>query len=449
MVRKIQLTESDKKEILNLHSKKETFLIEEVVFVDWVSPDNKYVVFMDQLIEIDTKRNLGDIWKNSDNLFLFLEHVYRTSKLSPIIKEETSQFLSKRLLTESRIDLSPVKHIVKQHLKEGFWGDVWDGTKKGVSAAAGWVKDTAVSTVTGITDTVVSGAKGLWQGIKDAGVAISKGDFLEVLKIIGRGYLWVGRKIRQAAYSTVGMIIDAILVATAPATAGGGKVVQMIVWAIVVAVDIYELVSGDYEDPKEPMWLRILMFGCDILGLVFAGVAAKAARAAIKGALIGVREVDDVARVVVKNPTIMGMLKNIVSAVKDLPSTLSAAAKKMGTGGFWGSLFSKALSGVGNFIKKILDSIKTLFTKKEFRPVLVQLGLISGVGTYVHSQEEKVKELESKKIAQEKEILKRKKEQEKEQEKLNKELGSKGQDLVATMDKNNPNFSDLDSLKDI
>lgn len=446
MIRKIQLTESDKKEILNLHSKKETFLIEEVVFVDWVSPDNKYVVFMDQLIEIDTKRNLGDIWKNSDNLFLFLEHVYRTSKLSPIIKEETSQFLSKRLLTESRMDLSPIKHMVKQYLKEeGFWSDVWGGVKKGVSSAAGWVKDTAVSTVTGITDTVVSGAKGLWQGIKDAGVAISKGDFLEVLKIIGRGYLWVGRKIRQAAYSTVGMIIDAILVATAPATAGGGKVVQMIVWAIVVAVDIYELVSGDYENPNEPMWLRILMFGCDILGLVFAGAAAKASRVAIKGALAGVREVDDVARAVAKNPTIMGMLKNIVSAVKDLPSTLSAAAKKIGNGGFWGSLFSKALNGVGNFIKKILDSIKNLFTKKEFRPVLVQLGLISGVGTYVHSQEEKVKELESKKIAQEKEVLKQKKEQ----EKINKELGSKGQDLVATMDKNKPNFSDLDSLKDV
>lgn len=441
MVRKIQLTESDKKEILNLHSKKESFLLEEVVFTDWVSPDNKYVVFMDQLIEVDTKRNLGDIWKNSDNLFLFLEHVYRTSKLSPIIKEETLQFLSKRLLTENRMDLSPMKHLVKQYLKEGesFLGDLWGGIKKGASAVGSWVKDTAVSTVTGVTDFVTSGAKGLWQGIKDAGIALSKGDFLEVLKIIGRGQVWAARKIRQAAYSVVGMIIDAILVAT-----GVLKVGQAAVWAIIVALDIYEFVSGDYEHPDEPLWARILFFGCDILGLVFAGAAAKAAKITIKSLFTSFKSsTTEVARKIASSPSLIGLLKKMVGAVKELPSALSAVAKKIGTSGFWGKLFSKVLNGVGNFVRGILDSIKSLFTKKEFRPVLVQLGLITGIGTYTHSQETKLKDLQKQKQAKDAETEKIKKET----EKLTKDLDSQSGVLVASIDKSNPELSDLNAWK--
>lgn len=387
MNRKLRLNESEMNEILSLHSNSGVLSLDEVVFTDWVSPDNKYVVFMDQLIEIDTKRNLGDIWKNSDNLFLFLEHVYRTSKLKTSIKEEVSQFISKRLITESKMDLSPLKPMIKQYLKEGFWGDVWGGVKKGASAVGNWIKDTAVGTVTGITDTVVSGAKGLWQGIKDAGLAISRGDFLEVLKILGRGYLWVGRKIRQAAYSTVGIIVDAILIAT-----GVGKIAQVVVWAIVLAVDIYELVSGNYEHPDEPMWLRILFMGCDVLGLVFAGAAAGGARALLKGMVSGVRSASEMGSKIASSPQMIAVLKKIVSGLKELPTKLSNVAKQVGTKGFWSKLFSKAVNGVGEFVQKILAGIRGMFTKKEFRPVLVQIGLVGGIGTYGELSKEKTKE---------------------------------------------------------
>lgn len=439
MNRKVIISESEKNKILNLHINGNDLMLEDVVFVDWVSPDNKYVVFMDQLIEVDTKKYLGDIWKNADNLFLFLEHVYQTSNLRTTIKEEVSEFFSSRLLTESKLDLSPIKHLMKQYIKEGFWGDVWSGTKKAASAVGGFIKDTAVDTVTGITDTIVTGAQGLWQGIKDAGVAISKGDFMEVLKIISRGYLWVGRKIRQAAYSTVGMIIDAILVAT-----GIGKVAQVVVWAIVVAVDIYELVSGDYEHPDEPLWLRILMFGCDILGLVFAGAAAKAARITIRSVLGGIRgSVDDIARSIAKSPSLIGLLKKMVGAVKEVPAKLSVAAGKAAKGGFWSKLFGKAFEGVGKFVQKFLDSITGLFTKKEFRPVLVQLGLIGGIGTYAHSQDKKLQDLQQSKAKKDAEIAKIKKEK----EKLNKDLGKQSDVLIASIDKSNPELSDLNAWK--
>ena len=385
MNRKVIISESEKKDILNLHNQTNLLFEGEVVVTDWISEDNKYAVFMDNLFDIENKQDLGNIWKSSDNLFLFLEHAFNVSSVPSIVKEEAQNFFSNRVLLESKMDLTPIKPIIKKMLKEDFWKDTWVG--KGLGYAGDWVKDTAVSTYTGITSTFQEA----WEGIKAAGVAISKGDFKELFKLIGRGFLWAGRKIRSAAYSVVGMIIDAILIASAPATLGGAKIAQMVVWAIIVMVDIYEFITGDYEDNDSPLWMRVLFFGCDVLGLVFAGAAAKAARVAIKGAVGGTKIAAEMGPKIAKNPTVMGLIKQMVGAVKDLPAKLASVAGKLGKTGFWGGLVGKAMSGVGKFIKMFLDSIASLFTKKEMRPVLVQLGLIGGLGTYGEYAKDKAK----------------------------------------------------------
>ena len=376
MNRKVIISESDKKDILNLHNQTNLLFEGEVVVTDWISEDNKYAVFMDNLFDIENKQDLGNIWKSSDNLFLFLEHAFNVSSVPSMVKEEAQNFFSNRVLLESKMDLTPIKPIIKKMLKEDFWKDTWVG--KGLGYAGNWVKDTAVSTYTGITSTFEEA----WDGIKNASIAISKGDFKELFKLIGRGFLWAGRKIRSAAYSVVGMIIDAILIASAPATLGGAKIAQMVVWAIIVMVDIYEFITGDYEDKETPLWMRVLFFGCDVLGLVFAGAAAKAARVAIKGAVGGAKVAAEIGPKIAKNPTVMGLIKQMVGAVKELPAKLASVAGKLGKTSFWGGLVGKAMSGVGKFIKMFLDSIASLFTKKEMRPVLVQLGLIGGLGTY-------------------------------------------------------------------
>lgn len=378
MSRKVIISESEKRDILNLHNQTNLLFEGDVVVTDWISEDNKYAVFMDHLFDIENKQDLGNVWRNSDNLFLFLEHALNVSSLPSIVKEEAQNFFSNRVILESTMDFTPIKPIIKKMLKEDFWKDTWVG--KGLGYAGNWVKDTAISTYTGITSTFEEA----WDGIKAAGVAISKGDFKELFKLIGRGFLWAGRKIRSAVYSVVGMIVDAILIAT-----GIGKVAQAVVWAIVVAVDIYEFISGDYEEKEQPMWMRVLFFGCDVLGLVLAGAAAKAARVAIRGAVGGTKVAAEMGPKIASSPTLMKMLKTMVGAVKELPSKLASIAKQLGKGGFWSGLLSKALSGVGSFIKKFLDSIRSLFTKKEMRPVLVQLGLLTGLGIYGEYSKEK------------------------------------------------------------
>ena len=375
MIRNIQINESEKRELLKQHSSNKSFLIEDdVVFTNWLSPDNKYIVFMDQLIEVETKTNLGDIWKNPDNLFLFLEHLYKTSKFTSVIKEEASNFFSKRLIMEGNRDLSAIKHLIKILIKEEEnaiqW--LWNKGAQGVKAVGNFVVDTVKSTYTGIKDTLSQA----WDGIKAAGIAISKGDFTELMAIIGRGFLWAARKIRSAAYSTVGMIVDAILIAT-----GVGKIGQVVVWAIIVALDIYEFVNEDYETKDDPMWVRYLFFGCDVLGLVFAGAAAGGARAVIKGVFKGIASGAEAAATIAKSKPVMGILTKMVGAMKDLPAKFAQHSAKLGTG-FFSKLFGKASTGLGKVVTGFLNSIKSLFSKPQFRPVLIQLGLITGLGAY-------------------------------------------------------------------
>ena len=74
------------------------------------------------------------------------------------------------------------------------------------------------------------------------------------------GAIYVARKIRSLMYNPIGIVLDSILVIT-----GIGKAVQWIPWAFIVALDIYEVVTGNYEEKDMPTWLRFLLIGCDVL----------------------------------------------------------------------------------------------------------------------------------------------------------------------------------------
>ena len=150
-MRNIVLTESEKKQILKKHIKEMNVIDENIVITDWLSPDEKYMIFLDELYDIKNKTKLGDIWSNPDNLVIFLEHSYRVSSLKQSIKEEASEVFGRVMLTESNQDLTPLKPLIKQYLKEGLWDNFKD-----------WVSDTAQSTVKGVSDFFVDS----WEGIK-------------------------------------------------------------------------------------------------------------------------------------------------------------------------------------------------------------------------------------------------------------------------------------------
>lgn len=397
-MRKVFINESEKKQIIEKHSTAQYGLSDEIVISDWLSPDEKYVIFLDELYDLENKKKLGDIWKSPDNLLLFLEHTFRVSKLRKEIKEHASKIFDQVLLYENEQDLTYLKPTIKEFLiSEGRLDDLWSATKeyggKALNYAGKFLKDTAVNTVTGVTqfgkDLVTGGVK--------LGSAALSGNWEEVMDLLKKGTKWLARKIRQAVYSPVGIIIDTILIATEV-----GKIPQAGIWAIVVALDIYEFVTGDYEDKDELMIFRILFFLVDILGLVTAGAAAVTARTALKatgGTISGLE------RTAAKSPWFRTMLESMFSALKKLPSKLAEFGSMLGKGQF-GKLFKLGLSNVGKFINFILEQVKSAFKSPALKPVLVNAGIITGIGTGVEALKDyRIKKNEEQsKIEQEKQL---------------------------------------------
>jgi hypothetical protein len=378
-MKKILLSESDKTSILSQHKLGVNGSFNnDTLIVDWLSPDEKYVVFLDELYDIENKIKLGNIWENFDNLKFFLQYSFNVSSLPKFIKEEINSSLNNFILTEQTRNLSLIKEDLKLFLNEGLW-----------SSFKKWAVDTGKSSWEGFQDFLKTSV----EGGKELINRVSKGEWSEVFSLIGKGLLYLGRKIRSALYNPIGLILDAILVAT-----GIGKVAQAVLWGIVVATDVYELISGNYEE-NLPLWQRLLFLGVDILGLVFAGAAAKSARVALKP-LTNARTEAEMVEVVSKNSTIKGILTKMKSGLSEVPTKLSEISSSISSKFPKGSKFIDSILGsIGGFITKIGNMLNKMLgiksmatatkTQKGLKTGLTTAGLVGGIGTYGEYQKEK------------------------------------------------------------
>lgn len=354
-MKKLVITEEEKREILAAHTGLQVDDI--VIFKEWLTPDDKYLILFDNLIDVEEKKWYGNIWENFSNMIVFIDHLYEKSNFDKVIKEHAKKVTSKLLLTESRIDLRPhLPEIQRMMIEEGWGlGDLWQGVKstakkvgktvtKGAKAVGDWAVDTAKSTAKGIKDF----AGDVYQGVKDFGSAILSGDWQEVWNLIKKGMVYLARKVRQALYSTVGMIVDAILIAT-----GIGKAAQFVAWAIVVALDIYEFTTGDFEHKDDPMWMRYLFFGIDILAMCTTGALALPFIAVLRG-MRGIKGAALAAKA--SKP---GMFRTLLLKIK-------------GIIGKAGTFFSKAVSKlkaswigkkIGNWLGKMGNKLSTWIKK--------------------------------------------------------------------------------------
>ena len=321
------INQSEKNLIRKLHNNQKSYdslikesmgfmntISESVVITDWLSPDDKYLILFDELYDLHESKKLGDIWENFDNFKLFITHSFEVATNVPKeIKESVLSTVKSLVLTESMNDITKLKPYIKQYLKEeGFLDWVGSGIKKTGEWAAEKAKEFG-------SDVVDLGKKTL-SGIGQAASAIAKGDWSGILDILNKGLLFVARKIRTLMYNPVGIVLDSILVAT-----GIGKAVQWVPWAIIVALDLYEMITGNYEDPDAPTWLRWLMVGADVLGLVFAGGVAGSAKAAFS-IFKGAKTVEDFTAIAAKNPNTVKVIQKVIAAFSKVPELLGRAA---------------------------------------------------------------------------------------------------------------------------
>ena len=346
MNRRIIINESERRRIKNLY---ETPISLDFVISNWLSPDEKYVIFLDELYDIESKTKLGNIWENFDNFKFFLKHSFDSSTTIPQqIKEDVLKTLDSFLLTESTQNLTPLKPIFKELLKEDKdWGVLGD--------LGNWAKETAISTVKGVTDFV----KTSYEGLKKLGIAISEGDWMKIVDLLKKGALYVARSIRSALYSPVGLILDAILMAS-----GVGVIFKALPWAIVVALDIYEFMTGNYEDPDLSMGWRLLFLGVDIIGLVSSGIFAKSSRSVVLGAISRFGKSEKGIQAAVQNtPKLKSFLSKILENYPKVEGFMRQAISQVkGKSSMFFKFLSSIIGGIGKFIGKLVSYISKILT---------------------------------------------------------------------------------------
>ncbi len=323
--RKIILTESEKNEIrkkYDLPQEKRDYIFEGCITVD-----GRFLIFHDEVFDLKEQKSLGNVWGSFDIFKTIFSNIELEDKEYTVIRENILSLP----IVEGKNDLYEIRDIL---LEFNFFDDTWLGNK--LKSAGQSIKD---ATVAG------------WEGLKKLGVSISQGQWSEILSLLGRGVLWVLRKLKEALYSTVGMIVDAILVAT-----GVGKTVQWIPWALVTALDIYQLTNNDWpaEEKNDPMWLKLLFIGFDILGLVTTGAVAKAARAQGKALSSIAKNPKLVADFFRKNPSFKNTVQSILNGIKKVPQFLSGAQKTMS------SKFPKGASFISNIMGKLSGVLKNM-----------------------------------------------------------------------------------------
>jgi len=323
-----------------------------VVITDWLSPDEKFIIFLDELYDIENKTKLGNIWENFDNFKIFLKHSFEIATNVPqALKESILYKLNNQLLIESKTNYSSLKPLFKQILSERTWGEwAWDTTKD----FGNWAYKKGSEAVKNISDF----ASTSYEGAKKLLGSISRGEWNEVLNLLASGMKYFARRLRDALYHPVGMVLDIILVVS-----GIGKTVQWIPWAIIVALDIYEIVNNDFEE-EMPEFMRYIFLGLDILGLVTSGGVSGSLRLLFGG----VRTEAELLRVAGRET-----LEGMVLGAGKVPGLLGRAAEYL----------SKVLPAGGTFIKGILNSIEWVLRKmvEIIGRILKPKPLIAGTAT--------------------------------------------------------------------
>jgi hypothetical protein len=339
MYNKFLISESEKNRILGLYGVKNEN--ETIVITDWLSPDEKYCIFLDELYDIKNKTKIGNIWENFDNFKLFLTHSFEVSTNIPKqIKENVLDSLKSFVITESTQNMSVLKPYLKEILEEGIGKSIVD-----------WGKETISTAVSGVSDFLKTG----WEGLKKLGIAISEGDWKNIVNLLKKGALYVARKIRGALYHPIGIILDAILIAS-----GVGVGFKMLPWAIVVALDVYEFITGDYEDPELSTGWRLLFFATDILGLVIAGASAKVSKNIITGLINQYGKTSEGLSKAVKNSKkLTAFLKNIQSSSSKVVGLMQKAMSFLKTKS---PMFYKFLSGIMGGLKTVLNKLINLIS---------------------------------------------------------------------------------------
>jgi hypothetical protein len=317
------------------------------VFELFTSVNNRYLIVEDNVFDFETQTELGNIWESIDNFKAIFNNTIVDNTEYRIVRES---ILNLPIL-ENNNTLYGLRDIL---LEYDFFDDTWVGRemKKAGKGTANFLQTS-------------------YDGAKKLGVAIGSGEWSEILGLLQKGVLYAFRKLKDALYSTVGGVVDAILVAT-----GIGKTVQWIPWALVTALDIYQLVNNNWpaEEKSDPTWSKYLTIGFDILGLASTGAVAIGARKALMPMKALASNPSKLAAYLLANPKLKIILQKMVEASSIASNKIKTAYNFIKSKFPAGATFMASVIGyMDNFFTKFSDSITKLIN-----PTNIKKGAIAG-----------------------------------------------------------------------
>ena len=237
-------------------------------------------------------------------------------------------------------------------LQEGFLDDTWLGKK-----------------ISGAVNSVSDFAKETYGNLQKFGVAISEGDWTQILTLLGKGVRFVLRKLREALWSNVGMVVETIVMIF---TEGAAGAVLWIPWALVVGLDIYQWANNDYEGGENPsIWSKIFNILFDIMGMVGTAAAGKVFKISCKPLLDALNRGGKAAtEFLEKSPKLVQTFEWISKQLGKIPTFLTKlqgfVEKKFPKGA---QFIADAISKCSQFIDFLYKSIVNLLSGVENRLV--------------------------------------------------------------------------------
>ncbi len=323
------LNESEKNRIKSLHNIKNQ---KDYVFDLVITENNKYLIFMDHVFLPNSNgESIGTIWENT---FIFDE-----------------------LLKESIKKIKGINESIENKINAIFENITW---KK--EDIVEWIKDVDVITEEegGFLNKLVSGAKNIGGKIVSSLSSMAMSAFKN-------GVLPLLRWVRRNAQTNIGIVVDAIIAFFSFKSSA-------VVWLIIVALDIYEIATGDY-DPKDPQRMQMPFFYLisDLLSAVLtAGFGVLFKKAA-----------PTIAKEGIKNPTIKNALIKLIDKIpgakNSIINVLKTMETKMPTGR---AIISKIINSIDNVLSQLINFIRRLFSREGVEAAksgVVALGAVKGI----------------------------------------------------------------------
>lgn len=293
------------------------------IFESCITVDNNFLIFQDNVYCLKENKNLGNIWSSIDKFKFIFSKIKINNPSYNIIRES----IIKIPLLENHTNLYGLRDIL---LEFNFLQDTWLGREFSNNAK-------------GIKDFVTNS----YEGIKKFGVAISQGEWSNILNLLAKGTVYILRSLKDALYSTTGSIVDAMMLAILPV--GSGKIAQFVPWTMVLGLDVYQWVNNDYNEEKST-FEKVIDIGFDIIGVLTSGVLAKRMKSLFEPLKKFGNNEKAIANEIKKSKPMMDFIQKILSGLSNIPKFFNNVI----------SLVTPKFKKIGDFLKSMLQPLKNV-----------------------------------------------------------------------------------------